>query len=77
MPKPKLSVGDKFILKDDIDYSGDEIIIYEISEARRSNTEFQLQVTNPNYWSSNRWINTKQVLKRYRPLTEMERMLYV
>lgn len=78
MSKPSFQVGDRFIMKGDLDYPGDEVIIYKISEARRSNTEFKLVITNESYWNfSDRWLNTKQVLKDYRPLTQVERLLYV
>lgn len=75
MSKIKLQVGDQLT-----EITDGEMIIFKITESRRSNTEFILDFEDPNYfyWSvGERWQNTRQILKNYRLLTEVEKLLYV
>ena len=71
----EFKVGDLLTAKEEFI---DDFVIYKISEARRSNTEFQVIITNEGYWNyGERWMNRKQLLKQYRPLNEVEKLLYV
>lgn len=72
------NIGDLFFMKEDIEYPDDEMIIYEIIKVRRSNTEIKLNILNESYYSfSSPWINIKQLNRKYRPLTNMEKLIYV
>lgn len=73
-------VGDCFRNKSDLEQDLD--IIYEITETRRSNTQFKLEIKSLDtvqYWSfaSNPWTYGKYVEKLYVPLNEVEKLLYV
>ena len=81
MPKKfDYKVGDCFRNKGDMDM--DLRIIYKITEARRSNTQFRLEIAGEDavqYWSitSNPWTYGKYIAKDYVPLDAMEQLLYV
>lgn len=81
MPKKfDYKIGDCFRHRNDVELELDHI--YEIVEARRSNTQFKLELKSDGtveYWSitSRPWTYGKYIAKDYVPLDAMEQLLYV